>query len=356
MAATKTKPTADHELRQLGEKLVKSIGETLGPLLGRDVVTIPARLEIVDGEELQRRLGSPCVAVRAATDKDTAGRCLRLLFDGKDACAMAGHLLLTPADELERKRALGCLQGEDAAAFAELVSVLLSGFANILRERQVDSELQLIDTGALLPSTDGPQQLPPGPLVAQSFRLQLASHPETTGYLIVDPTTGESWNKAPLCSAAAGASASRPPRQTKAASQVQGRTGEEEALDDVPQAPIRGTAAAFLLHAEILPLLRRACRRTGLELRKHGRAEIPNPAAHRNEIVVIDVPAGEERRFDWCRRLKEFSDEIRIVVLLHQPSRARVTQAFLSKADVILGLPCAEAQLTQKLDGLLGKA
>ena len=103
-------------------------------------------------------------------------------------------------------------------------------------------------------------------------------------------------------------------------------------------------------------MLRRSCRRVGFELRRHGRGEIPNPAAHRNEVVMIDVPPGEERRFDWCRRLKEISSTTKVVLLLHHPSRQRVTQAFLSKADAILGYPCDEPQLSQKLAALLPSA
>lgn len=103
-------------------------------------------------------------------------------------------------------------------------------------------------------------------------------------------------------------------------------------------------------------MLRRSCRRVGLELRRHGRGEIPNPAAHKNEIVLLDVPPGEDRRFDWCRRIKEISDSTKVVLLILHPSRQRVTQAFLSKADVILGFPCDEQQLSQKLASLVPDA
>jgi hypothetical protein len=44
------------------------------------------------------------------------------------------------------------------------------------------------------------------------------------------------------------------------------------------------------------------------------------------------------------------------VLLILHPSRQRVTQAFLSKADAIMGFPCDEQQLSQKLTSLLGNA
>jgi DNA-binding response OmpR family regulator len=65
------------------------------------------------------------------------------------------------------------------------------------------------------------------------------------------------------------------------------------------------------------------------------------------------VPGNEERRIDWCRRVKEYQPNVRIVLLLHRPSRQSVAQCFAAKADVILGVPCAEAQLSQRLSALL---
>jgi len=82
-------------------------------------------------------------------------------------------------------------------------------------------------------------------------------------------------------------------------------------------------------------------------------AERAVEAGVRNEIVVLEVPASEDRRFDWCRRIKDLSDSTPVVLLLRHPSRQRVTQAFLSRADAILGFPCEEPQLSQKLDTLV---
>ena len=110
------------------------------------------------------------------------------------------------------------------------------------------------------------------------------------------------------------------------------------------------------MQSDTYRVLRRSCRRVGLELSRHGRGEIPNPAAHRKQVVVIEVPPGDDRRFDWCRRIKELSDSTSVVLLIRHPSRQRVTQAFLSKADVILGFPCEDMQLAQKLEQVIPDA
>ena len=159
--------------------------------------------------------------------------------------------------------------------------------------------------------------------------------------IAIDVDTATRWNGGPL-----------EPVEESAGSAV-GLRPDEDGLESIPAAPIRGTLAAYTIQGEVFRLLRRSCRRVGLELRRHGRGEIPNPAAHRNEIVLLDVPNGEERRFDWCRRIKDLSETTKVVLLIQHPSRQRVTQAFLSRADAILGFPCPEAQLSQKLAQLI---
>ena len=202
------------------------------------------------------------------------------------------------------------------------------------------------------PGVDPDGVLDDGAVVVNEFSLQVGDYPATKGYMVVDLATAEAWNKGPLVDAEES-----PPRTAaEPAAQPGGSRIEDPVLEAIPAAPIRGTVAAFVAQPEVLRTLRYSCRRTGLDLRRHGKGEIPNPAAHRGEIVVIDVPPGDDRHFDWCRRIKDFSAETRVVLLLHHPSRPRVTQAFLCKADVIMGFPCDEAQLSQKLDGLLETA
>jgi DNA-binding response OmpR family regulator len=131
--------------------------------------------------------------------------------------------------------------------------------------------------------------------------------------------------------------------------------GEEfNRFDDAqPASAIRVVCNAYLTNETLLPVLRRCCQRIGCELRRHARAETPEPTAHRGEIVLMDVPAGVHRQLDACRRIKLADAGTRVALLLHQPSRATVTQAFEAGADAILGLPMDDATLSARLRVLL---
>lgn len=350
MAGSTLKHGSGKELKKLFALMTSAIGETLGSLVGRELALKPAEVEVLDDERLIASLHRPYVVARGALSKDFAGKTIYAMFEVQDAVAMAGMLMMTPDHVIEQRRTKSVLEGEDLEAFGELGNVLYSGIGNVLRENVPNVDVRLQDHGQVQPSVDKDKLIAAGPLAAFGFRLKVGSFPETTAYLVTDLPTAEAWNKAPLeCGedpvAAAPAGASGKPGA--------GGRLDDDGLDAIPPAPIRGVLAAYVLQAEVLRTLRRSCRRVGLELRRHGRGEIPNPAAHKNEIVLLDVPPGEDRRFDWVRRIKEFSATAKVVLLIHHPSRPRVTQAFLSRADVILGFPCDEGQLSHKLGTML---
>lgn len=351
MATAVLKPGTGKELKRLVAMLANSVAETLGSLIARELLVKPAEVEVCDAETILGALQRPHAVVRGALDKDYAGKILFTLFEVQDACAMAGMLMMTPDEVVEQRRAKNALEGEDLEAFSELGNVLCSGLGNVLREAVANIDIRLQDHGVIKPGLDTNSLLPEGPLVLCKLKLKVASYPETIGGFLVDLATGEKWNKGPI---ETGDAAPEAPAIDKTPPPPAPSKPDEDSLDDIPAAPIRGVLNSYLALPDAWRVLRRACRRVGLELRRHGRAQIPNPAAHKNEFVVLDVPPGEERRFDWCRRIKEFSPTTKVVLLLHRPSRARVTQAFLSQADAILGLPIEEAPLSQKLTTLLG--
>lgn len=352
MTTNTLKQGSGKELKRLFALLAATIGETLGSLVAREIVVKPGEAEVKDVEALLASLPRPCAVARGSLDKAFAGRSLHALIEVPDAIAMAGLLMMTAEDIITARRQKGALVGEDAEAFGELGNVLCSGLAGVLREQVADVDLRYQDHGLVEPGVDTSGILGSEMLMVFEFRVKVGGYPESTGALVLDFATAEAWNKAPLELVASDAPAATAGSATGPAA----ARGDDDGLESIPAAPVRGTLAAFVLLPEVFRMLRRSCRRVGFELRRHGRAEIPNPAAHRGELVLIDVPAGEDRRFDWCRRIKEFSDSTKVVLVIHHPSRQRVTQAFLSRADAILGFPCDELQLAQKLTTLLPTA
>ncbi|MEE9125961.1 MAG: hypothetical protein V3U11_02370, partial [Planctomycetota bacterium] len=161
--------------------------------------------------------------------------------------------------------------------------------------------------------------------------------------VVFDQRTAEELNGAPLEVEGDAASGSAVPEH-------------EEEEEDIPEAPIRGQLAAFLAAPKSLRTVRRSCRRQGLELHRFSSTDIPNPAAHKDQLVLIEIPVGEDRRFDWAKRLKDrLDDDVTVVLLLHSPSRRRVVQGCMAKADTIVAWPCTEPQLSAKLDALLNQ-
>lgn len=340
MAASTLKPGTANELLRVFGMLASSIGEGLGSLVGREIVVRPGDAEVHEGGVFGKSLPRPMTVSRGVMDKGYAGKHLHVLLELPDAVAMAGLLMMTADDVIAQRRASGELSSDDATAFGELGNVMFAGFANVLRDSVENCEIRYDNYAVTKPGTETDGGFDTGTVVALPFRLKLGEYPESRGYVVLDAATAEGWNKAPMTIVGENAA----PRKA-------GR--EEETLESIPAAPIRGTLAAFIMQPEVFRALRMSCRRVGLDLRRHGRGEIPNPAAHKNEIVLMDVPPGEDRRFDWCRRIKELSDSTPVVLLIHHPSRHRVMQAFMARADAIVGFPCEEPQLSQKLAQVL---
>jgi hypothetical protein len=220
----------------------------------------------------------------------------------------------------------------------------------VLRDAVSGTDIRLQDHGLVKPGLDPDSLLAKGDLVAARLKLRIGSHADSSVFLVLDRTTAEAWNGTPL--QAEGTVAEEAGAETESASSPR---LSDDGLEDIPAAPLVGVLNAFVDSLESLRVLRRSCRRVGLELRKHNRAQIPNPAAHRDEIVLIEVPVGEERRFNWSRRIKDYCTTAKVVLLLHRPSRSRVTRAFLSRADAILGMPVEELDLSSKLSELIGQ-
>jgi hypothetical protein len=340
MPATILEPGAATELRRLLDRLLAAAGETLGSLIARELLARPADLALTDADSIVAGLQRPSVVVRAALPGEPVGRSVCLLLEARDAAALAGLLLMTPEETIRQRRAADALAGDDVAAFGEISGVLCSSLGGVLREAASGAELQFQDVVPVAPGAQ-PDVLPGGQLVAARLQLRVGGFEDGAASLVLERATADAWNKSPV-------------DPNSPIGDDDGRDGAQDDLDDIPAAPVRGVLNAYLAAGDAASVLRRSCRRVGLDLRRHGRAEVPNPAAHRGEVVLMDVPAGQYRQFDWCKRIKEFAAATRVVLLLNHPSRARVTHAFLSNADVIVGLPVEEEQLSLKLKALLG--
>lgn len=341
MTATTLKPGSDTELQSLLGTAVATIGETLSSLVGRDIEVTSGALHLQEVESLVAALPRTVAVARGAMDKGYAGKSFVTVIELPDAIAMAGLLMMTPDDVIMERRKSSQLEGEDIEAFGELGNVLYSGFSNVLRDKVGNFDLRMQDHGLVEPGKDSEGILGTGTLVTFGFRMKVGEFPESQGLIAIDKATAERWNKGPIEAATSAVSGgSVAPRN------------DDAGFDNIAAAPVTGVLSAFVIQNDVFRTLRLSCRRVGLEMRRHGRGEIPNPAAHRKQIVLLDVPPGEERRFDWCHRIKELSESTKVVLLIHHASRARVTQAFLSRADVILGFPCDEQQLSQKLEQL----
>ena len=72
--------------------------------------------------------------------------------------------------------------------------------------------------------------------------------------------------------------------------------------------------------------------------------------------MLIEIPLGEDKRFEWAKRIKLHQPEIPVVLLIHEPSRARVVQGFMTKSDVIVAWPSREEHLIAKVAPLLTAA
>ena len=128
---------------------------------------------------------------------------------------------------------------------------------------------------------------------------------------------------------------------------------DEDYEEDFEPAPITGTLCAYVSDVQALRKIRTSCLRVGLKLERRPKAEVPNPAAYSDQYVLIEIPPGQDRRFEWCRRLKELCPGVHVLILLVRATRFAVARAFQANADAVLPSPPSERALSQRLDALM---
>ena len=283
--------------------------------------------------------------IRGALDKDFSGKTFRILCTAADATTISALMMMTPEHTINERRKTGKLEGEDLEAFGEVGNVVCSGIDGKLREHLGGGiGLRLGDFGLIAPRSDPDELLGDEEFIAFRFNAKIGDYPEAPMSILVDTETAEKWNGQPF----SGPSASGPSATTTDdVSDSFGSVSVEKAV------PIRGKIGCYLADSETFDHVRASCRRAGLEVDNRPTSEVPNPAAYRGRLVLIDIPVRSDRRFDWCRRLKEYEPSCRVALIIREPSRQRIVLGFLAKADIIVGWPLDDDTLTNKLNAVM---
>lgn len=346
VTGTEVTQGTNRKLETLLGSMLAASAESLQQLVGRPVAARARRCQAIAPQALLGRLDGQHAIVRGVLDGPEAGDVVRCVIAARDATTLAGYTMMTPEETIAERRATGTLAGEELESFAEVANVLCSSFDGALRGALPDAGvLRAKDHGVLDRGGDALDRLGTEELVALEFTLTLGGHPESRGWILLERRTAERWNGGALAPFAADAGA---PGDAAHADCEENR--------EIEPVPIRGQLTAYVVDPDVFLRLRSSCCRVGLAIDRRGRVEVPNPGEHKEGIVLMDVPSGDTRRFDWCKRLKQHHPEVKVALLIHHPSRSRVTQGFLAKADAIMGWPVTEARLAEKLSSLLEPA
>lgn len=347
-------------LRRISTAIASAFSETIQSIVGRDLKVTPGDTGIVEAEDHLGDLERARAVIRGALAKDFDGKHVLITMPVADAITLAGLMMMTPDDVIGERRTRTELEGEDQEAFGEVGNILCSAVDGVLRD-QVSQPVgaRMHDHGTIRTGSDPDGLLGEGTLVRFTYTLAIAELPPGELEILVDAATAEVWNGGPVVGDGAdpGPSSTAGPARTGATAdrgllRSHLRPGETP-FEEIPEAPIRGKLASYVSSPELLDVLRRSCRRVGLEWTRHGHSEIPNPGAHRGQIVLLEVPPAEDRRFDWCRRLKDYDPSISVALVLRHPSRSQVLQGFMARADAIVGWPLTEPLLSRKLETAL---
>jgi len=328
----------------------------LADLVGQEVKGCVGQLTSVDPNQLVGQLEGQHAVVCGALDRDYQGQTFRLLIPAREATTLSGYVMMAPEETIEGRRQTGTLEGEELETFAEVANVLCSGFDAVLQEiADGDILLRAQESSLVQPGADASELFGDHELVGYSFGFSVGGHPESKGWLLLEPSTANRLIGAEAEGALQGHGARRVGVQAGRMQTGGTQTGVVQAVEEeeIPAAPTRGRLTTYLADPGVLPELRKSCRRVGLELDQRARGEVPNPAEHREGSILIDVPSGDTRRFDWCHRLKQHSESVRVALVIHHPSRSQVLKAFLAGADAIMAWPISEREMSPKLAALL---
>ena len=354
----------DAALRDLVFDLVTGLAGTLHSVASfRELSTRPSvRAFAMDGESWLWLLeGSQAVlrgtmpsAAGAGSPRDGVGLAaagergeVLIALDTETAVTLADALTSTPAVLPKRPTRPGD-RGRRVAwhegALRQLGTVLFRSFNHTLRTRLgFDPRLRCQGIGPLRTGYDQREVVARSARVIYEFNVQVDDRPQAAGSLLLDPETARCWN-----------GGAEPLPAVPSLGAVAPSVGPSPPVSCAVPRPKDGALRPVSAYVgeESAELIRACCRRIEVPVSCQPLTEIPNPAAHRGEVVVLEVPEGDERRFEWAKRMKDSDADISVVLLIHQASRERVIQGFLTKADAVSGWPSMVAQLGTKLEKL----
>lgn len=305
---------------------------TLADLAGRAVRVETDSFATRTGEQLLERVAEPILMLRAEVTGQHGS--IGFLVGRRDAITWACLARPNAPDhDVLRRRHAAVLERRDVDALHDVGWLLGDRGDRVLRQMTGErAGLAFREVAALTPQSRA-QLLPPsrehGVL---ALRIAFAGLPPTELTVIADPAACDVLDTGDHALRAVPAERAVPAAQ--------------------PKGPM---VRAFLDGASTFPAVLAACGRLGVELEGHAATTAPNPSAIRDGIVVLELPPGERQHLEWCARLKQASPEVQVAMLVHQPTRARVLQAFEARADAVIAWPAEPLEIAIRLRNLTSR-
>jgi hypothetical protein len=342
---TVVKQRNDIALRSVIDTIMATLVDSLGSVVVQPIIATPAgEITCVDRDEWLESISNSRVVVRGQLGGPHEGHSLHIVFDIVDAITLSDHMMLTSDEVVDADRDALTFEQEHHESFAEVSNIVCSGINTMMRREVGPREgLRVSEFATIRPNYDPSQVLGRGAALVCDFNLRIGNYPETQIVVVIDHEVAQAWNgETPLFVFGDDLTSS-----DEMAHEGLGATGT------IAEKSRRTTLSTFTTSPELAALIQKCGQVLDLKIQRHARTDIPNPAAHRDEIVLIEIPVGEEKRFEWARRLKQYHRDLPLALLIHEPSRPRVVQGLLTRANVILAWPSGESQLLAKLEPLI---
>ncbi|HHI78709.1 MAG TPA: hypothetical protein ENK02_01875 [Planctomycetes bacterium] len=325
---------SDSKITEIAKTSLQAIATNIQSLVDKDVRLSTSTPTIVNNEHLQQIINEKVTHLHGDLEKDYEGR-ISILFSWPASITLSSLLRMIPEEVVGQSRKTGTWTEEDDEAFGEVGNILFSALDETLRSSakgKVNIRLGGFDKLDFM--AEDPDILGEDTYLLYPFSCTIGEYPEDKGFLLIPLDTAEKLNGSAI--------GFHSPDEIE--------EDDDEVFED---APIRGHLSVYATNPEILRTLRTSCRRVGLVFDKRPKAEVPNPAAHRDHIIILEIGKGQEKRFDWCKRLKSADVNLKVAIVLLQPTKMGVVLAYKAQADAILGWPAREKEISKKLASFL---